>query len=316
MRQFSEQQKKKFEEQGYLVVENVFEPEKDFAALRFEYATVLNNLANDLYSQKRISSVYNNLPFAERLIKIYQESGEVHTQYFNPSLPPDGFNKKTPYWTGDAVFKMLSHPRLLDAVESIIGAEIYATPILHVRIKPPENLTPKDKSGKIQLGKTMIHQDNAGLLPEADDTEMLITWIPLQDTTVKNGCLCVWPKSHHYGVYPHQIINGRPKISAEHLANVGKAVAVPVKQGSILFMHRCLLHASYANNSNDIRWSFDFRYNPTNQIKVRDFFPGFVARSRLFPETELHDSNYWNEQWKKAHKKLIQQGIPKFHRWG
>ncbi len=309
------QQQEQFQEQGYLIVEDVFNPETDFEPLVVEYDSVLDRLANELYSQRRITSLYKNKPFGERLIQIYRESGQVHAQYFNPSLPPDGFTEKTPYWAGKSLFQILRHKRLLDAVESILGPEIYVTPILHARIKPPESLTPRNKEGQIQLGKTMIHQDNAGMPPEADQTEMLIVWFPLQDANIENGCLCVWPGSHHRGVYPHRIVNGRPKIPAEHLTDVGKAVAVPVKRGNVLFMHRCLLHASYANNSKDIRWSFDFRYNPTHQPKVREFFPGFVARSRAHPETELHDPIKWNEQWQQTRYKLAKEGIPQFHRW-
>ena len=45
-------------------------------------------------------------------------------------------------WQGPAVFDVLTAPPLLDAVESIIGPEIYSNPTQHVRLKPPEALTP------------------------------------------------------------------------------------------------------------------------------------------------------------------------------
>ncbi|MBC6477191.1 MAG: phytanoyl-CoA dioxygenase family protein [Hormoscilla sp. GM7CHS1pb] len=280
-----------------------------------EYAEVLNRLAQDLYTQGKISSLYANLPFEERLIAIYQESGKVHSQYFNTSLPPDGFTEDTPYWAGQNLFQTLRHPRLLDAIESIIGSEICATPILHVRIKPPENLTPRDDRGHIQLDKTPIHQDNAGILPEADATDMLTVWFPMNYTDMKNGCLCVWPGSHHLGLLPHCIDRGRPRIPTEFLKEIGKAVPVPVKQGGVLLMNKCTVHASYANRSEKIRWSFDLRYTPTHQPKVRDFFPDFIARSRLHPETELKDPIQWDLQWQETRQKLAKTGTPQFHRW-
>ena len=45
----------------------------------------------------------------------------------------------TPFWTGPAVFALLRNQAILDAVESLIGPEIYANPVQHVRIKPPEH---------------------------------------------------------------------------------------------------------------------------------------------------------------------------------
>ncbi len=311
----TEAQVTEFRDRGYLVIDNIFDPQIDLAPIMEEYQGVLERLAQDLYAQGKITSLYGDLPFEQRLIAIYQDSGKVHGQYFNPSLPADDVKEDTPYWAGPAVFHALRHQHLLDAIESIIGGEIYAAPILYTRIKPPEHLTPRDSMGRVQLGKTLIHQDNAGLLPEADETEMLTVWFPMKDATVNNGCLCVWPGSHHLGLLPHSLDRGRPYIPTEYLKTSGKAVPVTVKCGSVLFMHKRIIHASYANKSEEVRWSFDCRYTPIHQPKVREFFPGFVARSYQDPETELHDPVVWDRQWHEARQKLAKEGTPKFHRW-
>lgn len=312
----TEKQQTEFNERGYLVVDNILDCKNDLEPIMEEYRGVLDRLARELYTEGKISSLYSELPFNKRLIEIYRESGKVYSQYFTISLPPDGVKDDTPYWAGEAVFNILRNNLLLDAVESLIGAEIYATPILHGRIKPPEHLTPTNTNGTVQLGKTAIHQDNAGLLPDADVTEMLIAWFPMNDATVENGCLCVWSGSHHHGLLPHRLIPGRAYIPAEALKSIGKAIPIPVKQGSVLFMHKLLVHASYSNNSDDIRWSFDLRYNPIDQPPVRNYFPGFIARSRAHPETECHDPAEWNRLWSEARQKLATQGwTPKFHRW-
>ena len=49
--------------------------------------------------------------------------------------------------------------------------------------------------------------------------------------------------------------------------------------------------------SDQIRWSFDLRYNPIGQNTGRDVFPGFIARSRANPETELRDPVKWRQSW-------------------
>ena len=56
-----------------------------------------------------------------------RESGKVHAQYFDFSLPQDGITETTPFWTGPAVFNTIRSPKILDAIESIIGSEISRT---------------------------------------------------------------------------------------------------------------------------------------------------------------------------------------------
>ena len=96
---------------------------------------MLDTLANDLYAKGLIESTYAELPFSDRLIRIYEESGTVHPQYFDFSLPQNGVTKETPFWAGPAVFNMIRNPRLLDAIESLIGPEIYSNPVQHIRIR-------------------------------------------------------------------------------------------------------------------------------------------------------------------------------------
>ena len=47
-----------FEEQGYLVVEDLFDPEQDLHPVIFEYEGVLDRLAQDLYDKGEISSTH------------------------------------------------------------------------------------------------------------------------------------------------------------------------------------------------------------------------------------------------------------------
>jgi hypothetical protein len=248
------------------------------------------------------------------LTQIYAESGKVHAQYFDFSLPQANVREDTPMWVGPAVFRMLRNEKLLDAVESLIGPEIYSNPVQHVRLKPPEALTPKNEEGRVQLGKTPVHQDNGVVLPEADETEILTVWFPLTDAYVENGCLCVWPGSHRQGLLDHCPSPIGLKIPGKLLGG-RKAVPVPLKRGGALFMHKLTVHASYANTSNDIRWSFDLRYNPIGQATGRGAFPGFVARSRSHPETELHDAAAWADLWVQARHRLATEGMGAFNRW-
>ena len=49
--------------------------------------------------------------------------------------------------------------------------------------------------------------------------------------------------------------------------------------------------------SDRIRWSFDLRFNPIGQNTGREVFPGFVARSRANPESQLRDPEELRRMW-------------------
>ena len=316
MPHLSPEQVAQFEEQGYLVVEKLFDPVADLDPIIEEYKGVLGRLAEDLYEKGEISSRYEELPFGQRLIKIYQESGKVHAQYFDFSLPQGNVKHDTPMWVGKAVFNALTNPGLLDAVESIIGSEIYSNPVQHVRLKPPEHLTPRDDKGVVQLGATPWHQDNGVVLPEADETNMLTVWFPLLDAPVEAGPLKVIPYSHREGLLTH--CPGGPAGLAipDSLLQMDQELPIPLKRGDVLFLTKRTAHASLSNVSENIRWSFDLRYNPIGQATGRGAFPGFVARSRMNPESELHDAEEWANLWRATRQRMAEEETNHiFNRW-
>lgn len=309
------EQRYQFENDGYVVVEGVLDPERDLDPVIAEYGEVLDRLAGELFAAGEIASPYADLPFSERLSRIYAESGKVHAQYFDFSLPPTGVTHETPFWTGPAVFRTLRHPGLLDAIESLIGPEIASNPVQHVRLKPPEHLVPKDPTtGKVQLGATPWHQDNGVVTADADETQMITVWFPLTEATVENGCLVVVPRSHRQGLLPHCPATAGLHVP-EELFEPAAGVPQPMRRGSALFMHRRTLHSSLSNTSDHVRWSFDLRYNPVGQPSGRAAFPGFVARSRARPETELRDVGLWTELWREARRAMAEHEPPRFNRW-
>jgi phytanoyl-CoA hydroxylase len=316
MSHLSPEQIAQFEEQGYLVVEQLFDPVADLDPIIDEYKGVLDRLAEDLYEKGEISSLYEELPFGDRLIRIYQESGKVHAQYFDFSLPQGDVQYDTPMWVGKAVFNSMTNPNLLDAVESIIGSEIYSNPVQHVRIKPPERLTPLDANGVVQLGATPWHQDNGVVLPEADETDMLTVWFPLLDAPLEAGPLQVIPYSHRNGLRTHCPGRVGGLAIPEQLLEMDQALPIPLKRGDVLFLTKRTVHSSLSNISDNIRWSFDLRYNPIGQATGRGIFPGFVARSKSHPESELHDAAEWANLWRETRKRMAEEnyGAP-FNRW-
>jgi phytanoyl-CoA hydroxylase len=321
MARLSADQIELFRNEGFLVVDDLLDPARDLDPVIAEYQGVLDRLAHELFTAGTISSTYAELPFSERLVAVYRESGKIHAQYFDFSLPQAGITEETPFWTGPAVFSTLRAPAILDAIESLIGPEIYSNPTQHVRLKPPEHLTPVDPTtGQVQLGATPWHQDNGVLLEDADESEIITVWFPLTDATVENGCLAVVPRSHEEGLLPHCPASEANRsgfgvhIKERHFDS-DAALPLPMKRGSALFLTKRTVHSSLSNHSDHVRFSFDLRYNPIGHATGRAMFPGFVARSRQNPESELHDPAIWTELWKEARRALAAGETPQFNRW-
>ncbi len=313
----SREQLDEFNEKGYLLVEGLLDPVNDLDPIIAEYHTVLDNLADELYAGGRISERFEELDFSERFLHICDETQDVHKQYFDFSLPKGDVRPDTPLWVGPAVFNMLRNERLLDVVEQFIGPEIYSNPVQHVRLKPPEHRCPWDADAEqIQLGITPWHQDNGVVTEDADDTEMLTVWFPLWDAPVEAGCLEVIPYSHLAGLQRHCPSYGGPRLVEEVLEREA-ATPQPMRRGDVLFMTRYTQHASMPNLSDSVRWSYDLRYNPTGQATGRGEFPGFVARSRKDPASELRDAHAWAQLWydTRAHMAAPAYEDVSFDRW-
>ena len=151
---------------------------------------------------------------------------------------------------------------------------------------------------------------------------MLTVWIPIWDATERDGCLHVVPESHIEGLKTHcpQSIlkdarGGFGLHIPDKLFRVNDAIPIPMKRGSILLLNKMTCHGSLPNKSNRIRWSLDLRYNPIGEPTGRDAFPGFVARSKKNPSSELHDPVAWAKSWIKARHNLSIGEEQSYNRW-
>ena len=305
-----------FDDQGFLLIEGLLDPETDLDPILAEYDGVLDRLATELHEQGELRSTYADLPFAERLVTVYRETGRTFAQHFDFSLPQQGIADDTPMWLGPAVFAALVNSRLLDIAESVIGPEIYSNPVQHVRIKPPLAVLASETDGGALVHRTAWHQDLGVVLPTADDTDVLTVWFSLTDATVESGCLQVIPGSHRDGLRTHCIGPYGPQISDSELM-LERARPVPTRRGDVLLLHKRTCHGSLPNLSDQVRCSFDVRYSRIGQPTGREHFPGFVARSRQDPESVLTNRDEWAASWDIARARLAAAAEPPvFNRWG
>jgi ectoine hydroxylase-related dioxygenase (phytanoyl-CoA dioxygenase family) len=303
-----------YEMDGFVVVEDVFDPDVDFADLIADYEEVLEGIARRWHEEGIISSDFAGQPFETRLISIMSETDRPWIDYFNISMPLWGVTHETPFHYSEPIFRIMTDPRLLDVIEMFIGGEILANPIQHLRVKAPEFLIPKGKQHALNA-RTNWHQDMGVTLEEANQTGMITAWIPITDATEDNGCLRFIPGSHRDALAEHcPRTDGDIEIPPE--LRGGTVVKAPMKKGGVMFLHPLVKHDSARNETRtEVRWSYDLRYQPIGQPTGRPEWPGFVARSRKNPESVVTDHREVERRWLETRSWMASTNAHLVRRW-
>jgi hypothetical protein len=312
-----------FWEKGYVVVPDVFDPVIDFAQLYSDWGDILDEIAEECIAEGVLSSRYESLPFAERLMAICRDSGRNFPQRFDIALPQKNIQSDTPFYTGPGIFSILTNPRLLDVLEGILGPEVTSNPIQHTRMKLPMSLLSAAGSIDGKVAPHQFHQDQGVAQPEADESGIITCWIAITDADEENDCLQIYPETAlHDGLLPH-CPAGTPAMTGLTRRGItprampeGPSTPVVVKAGTVLIFNGRMVHGSHGNRSeNRIRISLDLRYQPTGYPTGRPGFPEFIARSRSHPETELTDPVAWRQMWLDAREQLADKDNVYQFRW-
>ena len=251
--------------EGYLLLPGLL-TDADMAPVRGAMQETVAQIADDLYRRGQIADKREEEPFETRLARLFD------------GLTDEDFLRYGRSWRDrkPGYYNLMANPKILDAVESLIGGEIFSNPVYNARPKVP----------RVAAGAVPWHQDKS-YWPEANSNPVITVWIPLVDATLENGCLQIWPRTHktrvlscHAETYTG---TGYTELDEEHLQKL-QSVPMPLSAGgALLFNDRCI-HMSTPNHSERVRWSVDLRYQPTDQDPMRGYGAGFLARSRLFPE--------------------------------
>ena len=273
-----ENQLEHFEEYGFVTVEGLID-DATLGAVRSEYSALVDQLYDGWFKRGLIEKEPQGLSFWDKLTSCCNSD----VDWFQPldiSLPLDDIAEDTPMHFGPAVFDLLTHPSLLDAVEQLIGPEITSNPIQHVRFKPPMDTVPQTET-RAHIIATDWHQDMGVTLEEADNSTMVTAWLAVTDATVENGCLQVSPGARDK-LMPH-CLSEQVAIAEMFMSDL-EPIPAPVKAGGTVFFNPFTPHASLPNLSDGFRWSFDLRYNASGHPTGRSQFPGFC---RAFAFTTL-----------------------------
>lgn len=273
-------QRSRYLEDGYLALKALLPP-TDLQPLIDDIAQGIDAKARQAHAEGRLKALFDHEPFDRRLACLREamdDPSEIERTVTGKRLRTAG------------LFSVITHPAILDVVESVIGPEIMFHPQFNCQAKMPgENRS-----------KIPWHQDLGFLRPEAEGTFMVNFWIPLVDATVENGCLEVIAGSHRSGLKPHGPLPDHPEhgILTEHLPP-GDRLACPVRKGgAVLFQHKTA-HRSFPNRTDRIRWSIDIRYSDPAMPTGRDEIPGLLVRSRTRPASVLRSHLDWRKLWEK-----------------
>jgi phytanoyl-CoA hydroxylase len=283
-------QVQQFFEEGYVMVPDIFAP-GDLEALQAEIDGLVEAAAERLYAAGQISDRRETEGFTTRLSRLLADHPELKWEYLH-AIEGKGGGRHT----GRAIFDILMHSRLLDAMESLVGPEIVGSSVYRIRPKVPG----------LDRGVVPWHQDSGYFAAHCDDSLIVTCWIPLVDATPENGCLRVLPRTHRQGVSRHHTGGNANFLVIEEddlPAPSTEAVTVPVPLGGALLMTNLTPHCSTENTTDVIRWSVDLRYQgrevPNNltapeteldpnapEVRIACYPPegDFVVRSPRFPE--------------------------------
>lgn len=267
-----------YDREGYVILPNLLLDE-DMEPARQAMQVKVDGIAEELFAGGLIRDKLEDRPFEARLAELFQDLTDQHFLKYGRS-----WRDRYPGY-----FVLMSNPKILDAVESLIGGEIFANPVYNVRPKVP----------RVAAGAVPWHQDKS-YWPDANSNPVITVWIPLVDATLENGCLHIIPHTHrnrllswHRETYSK---TGYFEVDDHHIPKDRKVVPLPVSSGTaILFNDRCL-HMSTPNNATTVRWSVDLRYQPTDQDPMLNHGVGFLARSRKHPEQVATLADWMNNR--------------------
>lgn len=173
------------------------------------------------------------------------------SEYTKDGMRPEKINFVHTY--DDYFLQLVSHPRLLDLVESVIGPDI-AVFSSHLLCKPGGDGQP-----------VAWHQD--GAYWPLEPMEVLTLWLALDGSDSENGCMRVVPGSHKGGEMPHRFLKkgARNVLRKEVDPEFGEqdAVDIVLRAGECSLHLPWIVHGSNANTSPRRRAGFPIRYIPT-----------------------------------------------------
>ena len=194
---------------------------------------------------------------------------------------------------------LVHHPKILDAVEDVIGPDIL---VYHSTLFLKEARTP---------AFVRWHQDSTYFYLEP---HLHVTaWVALSDASVEAGCMQALPGSHRWGAFAHDDQPGPMNMIRRGQGISGRfdnaqGTFMPVRAGQMSLHHTDLVHASGANDSDDRRIGLAISYIPAHVRPIGGVQPSALrVRGRdhghFLPEQRLGQA--LSDEAQAAHREAL-----------
>ncbi len=268
--------RRRFDDQGYVKLVGFLDTDV-VAQARAAMAELVEQHAQRLRASGKIENTMDEESFETRFFRLYERRLDDAPKSFRRELHLPG------------LFDLFFNPGLLDVVEALLGPEI--------RLYP--NYTARPKLPEWKGTEVLWHQDGGyteqieGAKGSVELQRMVNVWTPLVPARAENGCMQFVPGTHKLGSVPHESREYYLEIARETLdSHVQDAVDVELDPGDVVLFQNLLFHRGQPNQSREIRWSFDWRYQDLRQPTLRKE-EGHVARSRSRPESAVTSAAEW-----------------------
>lgn len=140
-----------------------------------------------------------------------------------------------------------TNPKILDILEGLIG--------LDIKLFDDQLFMKSSAHGS----RKNYHQDsNSSMMSKYVPHSLVSCWAAIDDATVDNGCLWFIPGSHKWGRIP---VEREREIEKQALAGaLVNEVPIELKAGDCSFHHSLLMHCSRANRSTSRRRGYAMQY--------------------------------------------------------
>jgi ectoine hydroxylase-related dioxygenase (phytanoyl-CoA dioxygenase family) len=230
-----------------------------------EFAKLGYCLFPDVFPADRVTEMRTHLAAATRA-----QYAELPRHYGEP-------HAADLFWLG-----VCTAPKLLDAVESIIGPNLVLV-YSSMFIKAARNEQ-----------RVAWHQDNT-YWPSVEGTEVVTVWLALDDADVENAAMQVIPGSHEgyramemVAAGDNHTLSKKVEVTPELEAS---AVSLEMTAGSLSIHDSFLVHGSGANHSARRRAGYTIRFCSTDTVRVdteKHPIPVYLVRGEPGP----HGANY------------------------
>ncbi len=161
---------------------------------------------------------------------------------------------KNDYW-----LQLCRHPRILDAVESVLGKDLILI-MSHLIVKRPHDGLP-----------VAWHQDNT-YWHSVKGTDIATVWLAIDDADQSNGCMEVIPRSHDGYPEMEKVSTGTDDLLGltVEVTPEMEAASVPLemKAGSLSIHDSYIVHGSKANLSERRRAAYTMRYANARTVAI------------------------------------------------